>query len=103
MLPEAVHHQRNNLKHLRQYVNMSLAKFYKMMEKYYTNVYSVKMIKIKLKEKYKGQMQCVCRCQKINILSFSNSILAEDVTHKSRIVNQAKMRKLTVLLKQQQS
>ena len=82
---------------------MSLAKFYKMMEKYYTNVYSVKMIKIKLKEKYKGQMQCVCRCQKINILSFSNSILAEDVNHKSRIVNQAKMRKLNVLLKQLQS
>ena len=80
-IPEVVHHQQKNLKHLRmtKWKLMTLEESQIMMEKQHTNVYSVKMTKIKLKEKYQDQVQFVSRCGKSDILLLSNvnSILIE--------------------------
>ena len=58
---------------------ITLAEFQTMMMEQHTNAYSVKMTKIKLKERYQDQIQFVSRCGKSDILLLSNvnSILNE--------------------------
>ena len=81
---------------------MTLAEFQTVMGKQHTNIYSVKMTKVNLKEKYLDQIQFVSRCRKSNILlpSNVNNILTEAWYQDSKSI---KMRKLNVTPKQLQS
>ena len=54
---------------------MTLAEFQTMMEKQHTNVYSAKMAKIKLKEKYQNEIHFVSRCGKSDILLLGNFVV----------------------------